>query len=239
MTPRDLRSPGDDDQDDLADAVQDALDRIRGQGEDEEIDDASPPRKDRSLRLGGTAAVLIVVVLAALRALLPTGHRPGSADAAWDTIYARQEVKVRAQAGTSYDLVRTLNPGDAVKVYRRDSSEWVQIYALDGHSIGFAYRSRSSFDTIPPVGSRQDSVSPAPPPPPPPSASRSAAAPRDTTAICRNGTISDAAHATGTCAGRGGVECWIHHPGPNPPTTGRICTVEDRRKLRKSPAGSQ
>ncbi|HET7461152.1 MAG TPA: DUF3761 domain-containing protein [Longimicrobium sp.] len=33
----------------------------------------------------------------------------------------------------------------------------------------------------------------------------------DTTAICRDGSLSFSRHATGTCAGHGGVRRWVHH----------------------------
>jgi len=71
---------------------------------------------------------------------------------------------------------------------------------------------RSVIVDPPPGRQRSSSRPPAPPPP------------GDTTAICRDGSASFSQHASGTCSGRGGVLCWIHHPGVSPPTTSPFCT---------------
>lgn len=55
-------------------------------------------------------------------------------------------------------------------------------------------------------------------------------APRDTTAICRDGTPSFSKHASGTCSGHGGVLCWLHHPGLSAPTSSPYCTSISRTR---------
>ncbi|WP_349260515.1 DUF3761 domain-containing protein [Longimicrobium sp.] len=65
-------------------------------------------------------------------------------------------------------------------------------------------------------------------PPPPPAAPLLSLT--DRTAICRDGTASFSKHSGGTCSSRGGVRCWIHHPGPNPPTTAPFCTTPSEKE---------
>jgi hypothetical protein len=141
---------------------------------------------------------------------------------AWDTVYAQKAVTVRANRGTVYEAVRTLDPGEPVKVVSRDQSGWVLLYELDGHPIGYAFRSKASFGPHPPapppaslmqpqlILAAEHEPSPAP-------------GPVDTTALCRDGAASFSRHSSGTCSGHGGVRCWLHHPGPDPPRGSPFC----------------
>lgn len=244
MTPPDPRDPGPDDQDDFDATVKNAVDHhLRehhspdGAEDDDEIEDGPAIRRGKPWRLGSGVGILLIVIIAATRAWVKSEPQPDvGATSPWDTLYARQEVKVRAQAGADFQPVRVLNPGEAVKVYHRDSSGWVQVYELDGHPIGFAYRTHTSFDTIPPAAQPRGVFSSALPPPAPSSAPAPRASRSDTTAICNDYATVFNRIGSGTCQGHGGVMCWINHPGPNPPTTARFCTLEDRRKLRDATA---
>jgi len=105
-------------------------------------------------------------------------------------VYAQTPVRVHETPDGNSRTVRMLVPGDAVWLGAPGPRTWVEVLDRSGKRIG--YSSRTRHNLLP--------VRPTLPPP------------ADTTAICGDSTPSFSVHASGTCAGRGGVLCWISYP---------------------------
>lgn len=144
----------------------------------------------------GLAAVLVILAVLAVRLLPLHDDEPGRTRTAFTqpprtlsprTLYALRLVQVHSGAGSEFSEVRTLARGERVVVGQRNAAHWVALLDRGGDTTGFAYESPENFGSVPP-----NAV--------------------DTTAICRDGSISFSRHASGTCAGKNGVRTWIHHP---------------------------
>jgi hypothetical protein len=172
-----------------------------------------PPPGDEPPSLGGRlvkfVAAIVLVVLAALGIKLGTAGNGGSRSPepiSTEAMYAQREILVRSAPSGDSAVVRTLSRGERILVVERAIRGWVRVTEPDGHPIGYAYESDGNLGRKPPVDTRPAS------PQREPQHQGLISAPADTTAICKDGSVSFSEHASGTCAGHKGVGQWVHRP---------------------------
>ncbi|HEX6750717.1 MAG TPA: DUF3761 domain-containing protein [Longimicrobium sp.] len=117
-----------------------------------------------------------------------------------ETLYAHGQVNVRAGAGQSHAIVRTLARGERVEVEAADANGWAPAY-VSGARVGYVYRASTRLRAGPPTsrGERREGREP----------QTARGNPSGATARCRDGTLSYSAHRRGTCSHHGGVAVWF------------------------------
>jgi hypothetical protein len=210
-----------DDSSDLRDWLTRVLAQWQRMREREDHADAWDPRHGAGLThrkrhhgwsvLGGAVLLITIAVVAITLAVLYWPN--GRVTTPPIPLYAQRAVSIHSARSDASAIVRTLALGDSILATPPDAGHWMEVSEPGEGPIGYAYDSSEFLAPNPPPDAQ-----PAGEPSPPtvrdstrePVAEEPA--PTDTTAICKDGWISQSKHRSGTCSSHKGVLTWVHRP---------------------------
>jgi hypothetical protein len=192
--------------DDLEDPTRDVFDwltrKMQQQPEPGGAHAPGPQWGPKNSRVKDLAARLVVLLVAVALSWLGIEQFRND-EGPTHTLTTRREVNVYEAPSFDSLVVQQLSPDQRVLASERTNDGWVVLFKPDSTTMGYAIESEENF------GNNNDDSSTVSLPPSPPAP---APAPRDTTAVCMDGWISHSKRRSGTCAGHGGVEVWLHRP---------------------------